>query len=143
MFFVIFLRKCNIVNIKIICFLLTHFNSFFNNYLFFKFINKYQKEIPSCAPPSSHVCDFILSWRYNTMILLTIKKISLLGTFFNRIIWFRLIPTRRILIKKTYQQIKRFLVFKGAIKCQGNIFFTWKYVYRQDKNAQGLTWNQL
>ena len=31
---------------------------FKNNYLFFKFINKYQKEILSCAPPSSHLCDF-------------------------------------------------------------------------------------
>ena len=28
--------------------------------MFFKFINKCQKEILSCAPPSSHVCDFWL-----------------------------------------------------------------------------------
>ena len=39
-------------------FLLVHFNSFFDNYLFFKFINKCQKEILRCAPPSSHVYDF-------------------------------------------------------------------------------------
>ena len=26
--------------------------------MFFKFINKCQKEILRCAPPSSHVCDF-------------------------------------------------------------------------------------
>ena len=58
MFFVIFFLKCNIVNIKIVCFLLAHFNSFFNNYLFFKFISKCQKEILRCTPPSSHVCDF-------------------------------------------------------------------------------------
>ena len=32
----------------------------FNNYLFFKFINKYQKEILSCTPPFSHVCDIFL-----------------------------------------------------------------------------------
>ena len=29
--------------------------------MFFKFINKYQKEILRCAPPSSHVCDFSVS----------------------------------------------------------------------------------
>ena len=40
-----FLKKCNIVNIKIILFFIGHFNSFYNNYLFFKFINKCQKEI--------------------------------------------------------------------------------------------------
>ena len=38
--------------------LLTHFNSFFNNYLFFKFINKCQKEILRCASPFSHVWFF-------------------------------------------------------------------------------------
>ena len=43
---------------KLFRFLLTHFNSFFNNYLFFKFTNKCKKEILRCAPPSSHVCDF-------------------------------------------------------------------------------------
>ena len=58
MFFIIFFLKCNIINIKIICFLLAHFNIFFSNYLFFKFINKCQKEILKCVPPSSHVCDF-------------------------------------------------------------------------------------
>ena len=53
-----FFIKWNIANIKIILFLLAHFNSFLNNSLFFKFINKCQKEILVCAPPSSHVCDF-------------------------------------------------------------------------------------
>ena len=43
-------KKCNIVNSKI---------SIFNNYLFFKFINKYQKDILRFALPSSNVCDFI------------------------------------------------------------------------------------
>ena len=57
-FLLFFLFKCNMVNIKIICFLSAHFNSFFNNYLFFKFIKKYQKEILRCAPPS-HLCDFL------------------------------------------------------------------------------------
>ena len=33
---------------------------FFNNYLFFKFINKCQKEFVRCAPLSSHVCDFLI-----------------------------------------------------------------------------------
>ena len=32
---------------------------FFNKQLFFKFINKSQTEIPRCAPPPSHVFDFI------------------------------------------------------------------------------------
>ena len=53
-----FFKKCSIVNIKIL-FLLAHFNRFFNNNLFFKFISKCQKEILRCAPPS-HVCDFLL-----------------------------------------------------------------------------------
>ena len=53
-----FFKKCNIVNIKIILFLLAHFNRFFDNNLFFKFINKCQKEILRCAPPFSHVCNF-------------------------------------------------------------------------------------
>ena len=43
---------------KIILFLLAHFNSFFNN-LFLKFINKFQKEILRCAPPFPHMCDFL------------------------------------------------------------------------------------
>ena len=44
--------------LKLFCFLLTHFNSFLKNYLFFKFINKCQKEILRFTQPSSHVCDF-------------------------------------------------------------------------------------
>ena len=51
--------KSNIGNIQIICFLLAHFNSFFNNYFFFKFVNKCQKDILRSAPPSSHVWFFI------------------------------------------------------------------------------------
>ena len=38
---------------KLFCFLLTHFNSFSNKYLFFKFIGKCQKEMLSCTPPFS------------------------------------------------------------------------------------------
>ena len=41
------------------------FNSFFNNYLFFKFISKCQKESLRCAPPS-HVCDFLLIVRFHS-----------------------------------------------------------------------------
>ena len=37
---------------------MVQFNSFVNNYLFFKFSNKCQKKILKCVPPSSHVCDF-------------------------------------------------------------------------------------
>ena len=55
---IFFFQKCYILNIKIILFLLADFNSFFNN-LFFKFINKCQKEIVRCPPLSSHVCDFL------------------------------------------------------------------------------------
>ena len=54
-------KKYNIVNIKIICFLLAHSNSFFNNYLFSKFTNKCQKEILWCDPPCSHVCGFLFN----------------------------------------------------------------------------------
>ena len=44
--------------LKLFCFLLAHVNSFLSNYLFSKFINKCQKEILRCAPPSLHVCNF-------------------------------------------------------------------------------------
>ena len=57
-FLYFFLQKYNIVNIKIILFFIGPLQQFFNNYLFFKFINKCKKEILRCAPPSSHVCDF-------------------------------------------------------------------------------------
>ena len=56
-----FLKMQHWINIKIILFLLAHFNSFFNNGLFFKFINKCQKKILRCVPPSSHVCDFFIT----------------------------------------------------------------------------------
>ena len=56
--FLYFLKKYNIVNIEIVTFLWAHFNSFFSKQLFFKFINKCRSEILSCAPSSSHVCDF-------------------------------------------------------------------------------------
>ena len=55
-FFFIFLKDT--VNIKGLTFLLAHFNSSLNKQLIFKFMNKCQKEILRCAPPSSHVCDF-------------------------------------------------------------------------------------
>ena len=44
--------------ILIFYFLVVYFNSFLNNYLFFKFINKCQKEILRCTSPYSRVCDF-------------------------------------------------------------------------------------
>ena len=37
---------------------MAHFNSFLNNLLFSKFINKYQEEILRCSPPSLNVFDF-------------------------------------------------------------------------------------
>ena len=46
--------------IKILTFLLAHFNSFFNKQLFFKLINKDQTEVLRCVPPSSYVCDFLV-----------------------------------------------------------------------------------
>ena len=52
--FLCFLKKYNILSIKILTFLLVHFNNFYNKQLFFKFINKCQKEILKRAPPSSH-----------------------------------------------------------------------------------------
>ena len=50
--------------LELFCFLLTHFNSFLNNYLFIKFINKYQKEILRCAP---HVCDFCFNGKHKIL----------------------------------------------------------------------------
>ena len=52
-----FFFKSNIVNIRIFFFIVP-LQQFFYTYLFFKFINKCQKEILRCTPPSSHVCDF-------------------------------------------------------------------------------------
>ena len=40
---------------------MSHFNSFLNNYMFFKSINKCQKEILRCAAPSSLACDILIS----------------------------------------------------------------------------------
>ena len=79
-----FLKKCNIVNtvLKLFCFLLAHFNSFFNSYLFFKFINKCQKEILRCASPSSHVYDFLsfffIFTSFNTTPLILLGKVILI-----------------------------------------------------------------
>ena len=67
-FSLFFFKKCNIVNIKIICFLLAHFNSFINNYLFFKFINKCQKEILTCTSPSSHEYDFLFQCLFTSIV---------------------------------------------------------------------------
>ena len=39
--------------------LLLFVHNFCTSRLDYKFISKYQKEILGCAPPSSHVCDFI------------------------------------------------------------------------------------
>ena len=54
MFFFIFFKKYNIVDIKIILFFIGPLQVQFA----VKFINECQKEILRCAPPSSHVCDF-------------------------------------------------------------------------------------
>ena len=51
------IQHCKYLNYFV--FLLAHFNSFFKNYLFLKFINKCQKDILRCVPPSSHVFDFL------------------------------------------------------------------------------------
>ena len=56
--FLYFFLNAALYILKLFCILLAHFNSFLNNYLFSKFINKCQKEILSCAPPS-YVCDFL------------------------------------------------------------------------------------
>ena len=49
------------LKLRFLCCLLAQSNIFFfNKQLFFKFINKWQKEILRCAPPSSHACDFLL-----------------------------------------------------------------------------------
>ena len=56
-FYFLFSKKCNIVNIKVLFFYWPTSTVFFNN-LLFKFMNKCQKEMVRCAPPSSHVCDF-------------------------------------------------------------------------------------
>ena len=56
--FSLFFFKNAALYILTFCFLLAHFNCFLNNCLFFKFINKCQKEILRGAPPSSHRCDF-------------------------------------------------------------------------------------
>ena len=62
--FLYFLKKWIIVNIKkLFCFLLAHFSSYFNKWLFFKFINKCQKQILRCPPSSSHACDFLFPYR--------------------------------------------------------------------------------
>ena len=48
--FLIFWKKCNIVNIKILLFFIDPLQQFFSNkQLFFKFISKCQKEILSCS----------------------------------------------------------------------------------------------
>ena len=63
----IFLKRYNVASIKILTFFLTHFNSFFNEQLFFKilkFLNA-KTEILSCAPPFSHAWDFFLIYKQN------------------------------------------------------------------------------
>ena len=57
---------------KFLHFLLAHFNSFFNEYLFFKFINKCQTQTLRCAPPSSHVCEFYTLWIHQKTLLLEV-----------------------------------------------------------------------
>ena len=77
--YIYFVKKWSIVNIKIVLFLLAHFISFFNfNFLiFFKFINKCQKEILRCVPPSSHVCDFLkISSNSSSKFVVQLDKVT-------------------------------------------------------------------
>ena len=67
-FFFLFFFKYNIVNTNF--FLLTYFNRFFNNFLFLKFINKCQRNIFKCGPPSLHEWDFFFSYFHHFKILL-------------------------------------------------------------------------
>ena len=62
-FLYIFLKKINIVNIKILAFFIGPLHQLFNKQLFFKFIKKCQTEILRCALPSSYVCDFFCTWQ--------------------------------------------------------------------------------
>ena len=78
-------KKYNVINVKIMLFFIGPLQQFFlNNYLFFKFIRKCQKEILRCAPvPSSHVCDFLaflkyLCWPTNTQTLvISLERLDL------------------------------------------------------------------
>ena len=67
---------------------MAQFNSFVNNYLFFKFSNKCQKEILRCAPSSSHVCDFCYTVAFDAqlMIFFIWRKDNAL---FSRYLYFR------------------------------------------------------
>ena len=56
--FLYFVKKYNIVNIKILTFSISPLQHFFNEQLFFNFINKCQTEILRSALPSLHVFDF-------------------------------------------------------------------------------------
>ena len=60
---------------------------------------------------------------------------SLLRASLNQIIWSRLITTKRILIKKTYQQINHFIIFKGARKFQIKKFFYKAKCFQYQKSA--------
>ena len=76
--FSLFLKKnSTLLIVKLLCFLLAHFKRFLNNFFFFKFINKYQKEILRCAPPSSHVCDFFVFYMkfVFTLVIFTLNVI--------------------------------------------------------------------
>ena len=53
-----FFKKYNIANIKILTFFIGLLQQFSNKWLFFKYINKCQKEILSCALHSSDLHDF-------------------------------------------------------------------------------------
>ena len=72
---------CKCVKWWIICFLFAHFNSFFSNYLFFKFINKCQKEILRCVPPSSHMRDFCY------IFTVTVLKFHYVKYHFHKMLW--------------------------------------------------------
>ena len=70
-------KKFNIVNSKITLFFIGPLQKIFKYFFFFKFINKYQKEILRCAPPSSHVCDFFVFYMkfVFTLVIFTLNVI--------------------------------------------------------------------
>ena len=93
-FSLFFFKKHNIVNIKMILLFIGPLEQFLNNYLFFKFITKCQKEILRHAPPS-YVCDFLfhcLAWKHFTVYIIRetsyiIGQTSLMVRLKNMILW--------------------------------------------------------
>ena len=70
--FLYFLKKYDIVNIKILTFFIGPFQQFFFQHVFF--INKCQTEILTCVPPSPHVCDFFFKEQLQVRLLFNLCK---------------------------------------------------------------------